>query len=260
VTVTDEVHDARFSAWMTALEARQLADLRLAEVSRALRALSAAYVERRGRLVRGAALDGAGKRAAFALFYGPTHYLLARHIVRTLGAADPPPARVLDLGCGTGVIGAAWALEGDGSTAVTGLDRHPWAIDEARWTYKTLGVVGEARRGDVGRLALRRPPDAVVAGFVLNELDQVSRDAAMAELEGFAARGAAVLVIEPIARMVAPWMDRWARAAAATGARHDEWRLTVDLPDIVLQLAQSSGLDRRELTARSLFWPAGSKR
>jgi hypothetical protein len=60
--------------------------------------------------------------------------------------------------------------------------------------------------------------------------------------------------------MVAPWMDRWARTAAATGARHDEWRLTADLPDIVLQLAQSSGLDRRELTARSLFWPAGSKR
>jgi predicted nicotinamide N-methyase len=256
----DDAHDARFAAWMTALEARQLADLRLTEVSRALRALSAAYVERRGRLVRGAALDGAGKRAAFALFYGPTHYLLARHIVRTLGAADPAPARVLDLGCGTGVIGAAWALAGSGPTVVTGLDRHPWAVDEARWTYKALGVDGEAHRGDVGRPAQRRPPDAVVAGFVLNELDQASRDAAMAELEGFASRGAAVLVIEPIARMVAPWMDRWAKTAAATGARHDEWRLAADLPGIVLQLAQSSGLDRRELTARSLFWPAGSKR
>jgi ubiquinone/menaquinone biosynthesis C-methylase UbiE len=258
--MTDELHDARFAAWMTALEARQLADLRLTEVGRALRALSAAYVERRGRLVRGAALDGAGKRAAFALFYGPTHYLLARHIVRTLGAADPAPARILDLGCGTGVLGAAWALAGEGPSSVSGLDRHPWAVDEARWTYRTLGIDGDAHRGDVGRLALRRPPDAVIAGFVLNELDQVARDAAMAELEAFAEKGAAVLVIEPIARMVAPWMDRWARKAAVAGARHDEWRVTTELPSIVQQLALASGLDRRELTARSLYWPASDKR
>ena len=49
-----------------------------------LRALSSTYVERRGRLGDGAALSGAGKRAAFALFYGPLHYLLIREIVRAL--------------------------------------------------------------------------------------------------------------------------------------------------------------------------------
>ncbi len=258
--MTDAGHDARVAAWMAALEARQLADLTMAEVSRALRALSAAYVERRGRLARGAALDGAGKRAAFALFYGLSHYQLARHVVRALGAADPAPSRVLDLGCGTGVLGAAWALAGDGRTSVVGIDRHPWAVDEARWTYRTLGIDGEAHRGDVGRLSMRRPPDAVVAGFVLNELDQAARDTLVAELEGFAANGAAVLVVEPIARTVAPWMDRWARRAAATGARHDEWRVTVELPEIVRQLAQSSGLDRKELTARTLFWPPAASR
>ena len=37
--------------------------------SRALRALSSTYVERRQKIADGAA--GAGKRAAFALFYGP---------------------------------------------------------------------------------------------------------------------------------------------------------------------------------------------
>src|SRR5437899_2677183 len=59
--------DDRLAAWMAALEARHLAELTFSEVSRALRALSSAYVERRAKLARGAALDGAGKRAAFAL-------------------------------------------------------------------------------------------------------------------------------------------------------------------------------------------------
>src|SRR6267143_3876351 len=81
--------DDRFDVWLLRLEARHLADLTFSEVSRALRALSSTYVERRGRLVEGAALSGAGKRAAFALFYGPIHFLLVREIVRALpGAID----------------------------------------------------------------------------------------------------------------------------------------------------------------------------
>ncbi|MEK6630947.1 MAG: hypothetical protein AABY89_09460, partial [Acidobacteriota bacterium] len=96
-----------FLRWLTALEERHMADLRPAEVSRALRALSSAYVERRDRLGRGAALDGAGKRAAFALFYGPLHFLATREIVRALGIADPAPGVITDLGCGTGAAGAA---------------------------------------------------------------------------------------------------------------------------------------------------------
>ena len=67
-----------------------------------LRALSATYVERRDRLREGAALAGAGKRAAFALFYGPLHYLLVRDIVRSLGAGQPragaaPPTSALSV-------------------------------------------------------------------------------------------------------------------------------------------------------------------
>ena len=211
--------DPTFDAWMAALCERHLADLRMAEVGRALRALSSAYVERRGRLARGAALDGAGKRAAFALFYGPTHFLLTRHIVQSLGAAAAPPRRLVDLGCGTGVVGAAWALAGEGPTSVQGLDRHPWAVEEARWTYKTLGVDGEAHRSDVGRLVLRRQPDAIVAGYVLNELEPERRDALLTNLASWASRGSAVLVIEPIARMVAPWMNRWVSVVEQAGGQ-----------------------------------------
>jgi hypothetical protein len=83
-------------AWVQALEARHLADLTFSEVSRALRALSSAYVERRARLSSGAALSGAGKRAAFALFYGPLHYLLVKHVARN--SKDNPEASCLPMG------------------------------------------------------------------------------------------------------------------------------------------------------------------
>ena len=49
-----------FAHWLEAMESRYLADLRVPEVTRALRSLSSAYVQRR---VRGT-LEGAGKRAA----------------------------------------------------------------------------------------------------------------------------------------------------------------------------------------------------
>src|SRR5262245_24101614 len=77
-------------AWVSALESRHLADLRVPEVTRALRALSSAYVERRhtateaeGRKVRGT-LDSAGKRAAFALFYAPLHFIAVARVIASV--------------------------------------------------------------------------------------------------------------------------------------------------------------------------------
>src|SRR5499425_3190587 len=119
---------------MEALEARHLAELTFPEVSRALRALSSAYVERRQRLAAGAALSGAGKRAAFALFYGPLHFLIVREIVSGL----------------PGALAAA--------PAVTAIDRHPWALAEAAWTYRAFGVPARTRRGDLSALALPERP------------------------------------------------------------------------------------------------------
>src|SRR5258707_8699817 len=102
-------HDELFTRWMAALEARHLAELTFPEVSRALRALSSTYVERRQKLAEGAALSGAGKRAAFALFYGPLHYLLLTHIIERLPDATADVRTLPDLGCGTGASGAASA-------------------------------------------------------------------------------------------------------------------------------------------------------
>src|SRR5262245_24187988 len=97
-----------FDTWIHDLETRHLSELRFAEVSRALRALSSTYIERRRTIHHGGALAGAGKRAAFALFYGPLHYLIVSEVVRRLEADAARKSVLLDLGCGTGASGVAW--------------------------------------------------------------------------------------------------------------------------------------------------------
>src|SRR3954469_3993171 len=126
--MSDAGHGGAFDRWITDLERRHLAELTFPEVSRALRALSSTYVERRHTIGDGAALAGAGKRAAFALFYGPLHYLLVRHIAAGLPGATRGIRTLLDLGCGTGASGAAWASACEPAPRIVGLDRNAWAV------------------------------------------------------------------------------------------------------------------------------------
>ena len=240
-----------FDAWVAALEERHLAALEFREVRKALQALSSLYVERRDRLATGAALESAGKRAAFALFFGPLHFLTVRGIVRGLGAA-PPVEAVVDLGCGTGAAGAAWALECRPRPRVRGIDASGWAADEARWTYGRLGLSGEARKGDLRRAGLGGRETAVVAAYAVNEL---AEDARGDLLERLLEKGGPALVVEPIARGAAPWWTGWARAFEEKGGRADEWRLAAGLPEIVKKLDRAAGLDHAQLTARSLYLP-----
>ena len=242
----------RFTAWIAALDARYLADLTVPEVSRALRALSSCYVERRDRLAGGEALGTAGKRAAFALYYAPLHFVVSQQIVRALGGA-PGLDAIVDVGCGTGAAGAAWALEA-GGVAITGYDRHPWAVAEATWTYRTLALPGRGRQADAGRVKLPHDPGAaVILAYCANELPPATRSALLPRLLATAERRARVLVIEPIARRATPWWGEWADAFTAGGGRADEWRFRTPLPERQAQLARAAGLDVRELTARSLY-------
>jgi len=245
--------DQRFTTWLEALEARHLANFRVAEVTRALRALSSAYVQRRQTLAAGAALNSAGKRAAFALFYGPLHLLTIGHIIRSLDAAAPAPTEVIDLECGTGVGGAAWGLCAGGAPRVTGIDRHPWAADESRWTYQHLKLRGQARVGDLKRLPPAKPSTAVVAAYLLNELDKERRSSLEMELLDAATRGTRVLIVEPIARALTPWWGETASRVRALGGREDEWRFPVDLPPLLRTLDKAAGLNHQELTAKSLY-------
>ena len=245
-----------FEQWLADLERRHLADLRVPEVTRALRALSSAYVERRHAIGRGGALDSTGKRAAFALFYAPLHFLAATHVLRSVGAAvQAAPATILDIGCGTGAAGAAWALVADGSPRVVGIDRNAWAVHEARNTYRALGIRGVARQGDAARLPRLGAGSAAIAGYVLNELTPVLRAGVEDYLFEAAERGARVLVLEPIARSIAPWWEQTARRATDAGGRADEWRFQVDLPPLLRTFDTAAGLNHGELTVRSLWLP-----
>src|SRR5262245_55687849 len=248
----------QFEHWIEALERRHLTDLRIPEVTWALRALSSAYVERRHTVERGGPLNSAGKRAAFALFYAPLHFLTVTHVVGELAGHRPAPSAILDIGCGTGAAGAAWALAARSAATITGIDRHPWAVDEARWTYRSFGLRGSARRGDVSRLPAMAPDSATIAAYTLNELDDDLRERVEGRLFDAAQRGTTVLILEPIARGASPWWGDVARRAQAAGGRADEWRFTVDLPPLLRTLDKAAGLNHRELTARSI-WLAGAR-
>jgi hypothetical protein len=257
-TTRSDVQTARFGEWMRALEDRHLAELRLAEVSRALRALSSAYVERRGKLREGAALSGRGKRAAFALFYGPLHFLLVREIVARLPGALTGSRAIVDLGCGTGAASGAWAAALPRTPAIVGVDRHPWAVQEAAWTYRALGLRARCHAGDITTMAWPREPSAFILAFVVNELEGPARERLFGRLQERIGRGDPVLVIEPLAGFVAPWWSHWREAFESAKGRADEWRLRVERPAIVAALDRASGLDHRELKARSLWYPGRS--
>lgn len=240
--------------WVEALERRHLADLTFSELRRALQALSSLYVERRGAETGpAAALDSSGKRAAFALFFGPLHFLLIGAVVRRLGAASPPPGSIVDLGCGTGAAGAAWSLEAGGGPVFRGVDSNPWAVREARRTLRLLGLHGTARRRDLDQVALPRRNAAIVAAFVVNELDPDRRDRLRQRLLSSGRSGARILVVEPIAGRIVPWWREWRERFLEAGGRSDTWRFRLPLPEVVRRLDRAAGLDHSELTGRSLF-------
>ena len=245
--------------WLAAASERYLADLTMPELGRALRALSSCYVERRAQLASGLALATAGKRAAFALFYAPLHFITVDRIARELLAPSDddvpeglPAQRItIDLGCGTGAAGAAWALA-TGASRVEGYDVNPWAAREARWTYSEMGLQGSTHRVPIDQVRWQKGPADMIAAFVLNEMPDEAREAVRPALFQAAREGHRVLIVEPIARGAARWWADWHRETLVEGGRVDEWRFGVELPELLGRLDRAAGLDHRELTARSL--------
>jgi SAM-dependent methyltransferase len=257
--VMDESPGVSVEAWYAALEARHLATLTFPEVRRALQALSSLYVERRDRLARDGALDGAGKRAAFALFYGPLHFMVVREIARALRACDPAPKRIVDLGCGTGAAGAAWATGCARRAVVSGIDASGWAIGEAEWNLRTLGVSSTLRRGDLAAQPLGGEGEGIVAAYTVNELDDASREALLPRLLTAHRKGSRVLIVEPIARRPVPFWPSWEETFRAAGGRAETWRFDAAFPERMKLLDKAAGLDHRELTARSLWLGPGGR-
>jgi hypothetical protein len=243
-----------FSEWFEALERRHLKNLTFAEVRKGVQALSSLYVHRRQRIDGNSPLIGAGKRAAFAMYFGPLHFLLVREIVRALDARLPSGTTLIDLGCGTGVAGAAWALHNEAAPKVIGVDRHSWVLQECKWTYDELGIRGMSRAAEIGSVQIPEQA-AIIAAFTINELDAGIRQRFRKDFLATALRGTPVLVIEPIARRLTSWWDEWVQEWKKSGGRQDEWRFRVDLPERLALMDKAAGLDHRELTGRSLWLP-----
>jgi hypothetical protein len=255
-------------AWIDQAIGRHTRDFSTPEFLKAVRALSARYVERRADLGRRSPVDSAGKRAAFAGFFAPIHFLTARAAVEALGIADARVDHILDLGCGSGAVSAAWASAAATTPDIVGVDRDGWALDEAAWTWRTLGLNGRTRRGDlVAALAPDRRGRArhdastgIVLGWSANELAASERAALLEALGDAMSRGAQVLVIEPISGAAVPWWQEWASAWTRAGGRADLWKFTPALPPALAALSDAAGFRRDALGARTLWSGQGRGR
>lgn len=243
--------EPRAERWLAALATRHRKDLRFAEIRKGVVALSKIYVEERGRIGKDV-FSGAGKRAAFACFYTPLHFLLVRRILATLhtGAA---PKRVTDLGCGLLAAGAAWATSSAPAPEILGFERHPWAASEARASLRALGLRGRVHASSLERAPRPGGGDAVVAAFAVNELSDDARPELLEKMLSGAARGCSVLVVEPLAKRAIRWWPEWSTRFEALGGRSDEWRFDANLPSFVAELDRAAGLDHRQLSGRSLY-------
>ncbi len=243
-----------------ALQQRHLAHLTRQEFTRAVRALSARYVEQRGQLPDRSPLDSAGKRAAFGLFYAAQHFLAVSAAVAHADLGRRPLTRLVDLGCGTGVCSAAWALAcPPPPPEITGIDLNAWALDEARWNWRTLGLHGRSTKGDAAEALARlvaRPQSlagtGIVAGWAINEMPAATQARLLEALATSAERGASVLILEPLARRVSPWWDAWVGRLSPLGADTADLQLADRAPEWLDDLARSAGLSA--LSGARVLW------
>jgi SAM-dependent methyltransferase len=254
--------DDLVNAWIADVLARHASAFTRPELLKAIRALSARYVERRSELPRRSAADSAGKRAAFAAFYAPLHFVTVRAIAERLDAPNHAARSILDLGCGTGVVSAGWAVAQRRPCTITGVDLDVWALGEARATWRAFGLRGRTLRADFANAIERNsetgrrsdaPSSLLVFGWALNEITAPARDRVLDDIERHVRSGAGLLVVEPVARAVSPWWPDWTTRLASSGARADEWRFDDPLPATLADLDEAAGFDRDELTARSLW-------
>jgi hypothetical protein len=144
---------------------------------------------------------------------------------------------------------------------VEGVDTSGWAVTEARFTLRQLGLQGQALRGDAAKAGLPPAPAGIIAAFTVNELDEFARARLLPRLLEAARKGSSLLIVEPIARRVSPWWPEWAEAFRAAGGREDEWRRRAALPQTLALLGKAAGLtSARELCGRSLALAQGAAR
>lgn len=246
-----------FDRWLDETVARCRNELTFTEIRKGVQALSSLYVERRhegGLATR--AVEGRGKRAALACFYAPIHFLTVHHALRMVGEELPAPARIVDLGCGTGAVGAAAAATLDAPCPVLGCDRSGWALGEARETWQAFGLPGRGRRTELPR-GTPQPAsgDLWCCGWFASELGDAARDDLLRRLRRAIRRGGRILVAEPLSTRVSPWWQDWAEALAPDGVRDELIRVSIARPRFVAEMDKAARLDHQVIGARVLVGP-----
>ena len=208
----------------------------------------------------GAALSGAGKRAAFALFYGPLHYLLMPHIVEQLPGATAERrhagrSRLRHRRVGRGVGRACGpAADANRQRPARRRDRSPSVGD--RRSGRDLSRVRTSGDRPPGRTSRARPAEragvdprgvhAERAGRCGSRRAARAAGRARGPRRSRADRRAARRIRRAL-------VESLARRFEAAGGRADEWRLRTELPPIVAKLDRAAGLNHREITGRSLW-------
>ena len=255
--VLDEALRVDLDRWLAAEEAVHCPPLDRTELRKGIQALSDLYVARRagGRLSQRAA-DGPAKRAAFATFFAPLHLLTTWAVLQRVATPDGlAGGTVLDLGCGTGAVGAAVARFG-GADSVMGIDRTGWSLGAAARTWQQLGVSGRGRRASLpGGLGWPKGNTTLAFGWSLNELTDTDRVGTLKRVEAGLRKGCGLLVLEPLSRRITPWWDDVARRIARLGVGAHQVKVSVNLPPLLRDLDRASGLDHRLLGARALWRP-----
>ena len=120
--------------------------------------------------------------------------------------------RIMELGCGTGVCGAAWALRATslGTPELIGMDINRWALTEAQATWKSVGLRGKTKLRSMVEFPKTEMQDAIVAGYSVNELPDGPRASLLRNLRRAHHRGATILILENVAKRPVPWWDTWA--------------------------------------------------
>jgi hypothetical protein len=267
-----------FDAWHAELLRCFEETLTFPEIRKGVQALGDAYTRRRAKLRSGDAIfDGAGKRAAFALYYAPLHFLTTWHVVREIGFDEVPFRRLWDFGGGTGAAGAAWSaalMEADveaEAPSILSIERSAFAMEMAAETWEAFGLKGSGRRIDLAEVSIaarakggrwRRPgtgsipalhaEDALLFAWTLNELEEPVRERFVREIGADAGRP--VLILEPVAKGAAPWWGRCERALGekAFAVHSFEFRRRLELPEWIAKMDKAAGLDHSEITARVL--------
>ena len=243
----------QFDAWFEALSERCNRDLTFREIRKSLQALSQVYVQRRDKLSRGAALDTRGKRTAFSLFYAPIHYLFTQALLTELDSDRAPLDTIVDLGCGTGVAGAAWASHSTSKPTIQGFDVNRWAVSEARWTYQALGLKGTAKESDARKVTLPGRGGALIASYTVNELPDKTRAQLLRSICTAIDNGMSLLIIEPIAKSPVPWWSDWTSTIEAKGGQQATWNLPIELPDELRRLDKAARMHHDRIKGRTLW-------